>query len=79
MTPDGHPTYHLTQAALREPDLTITPAGSPLSLPLLVRVDPLPATVPPKTRFSQSYIKDDDGCPQPHPNMVICPSIQIFG
>ncbi len=25
MTPDGHPTYHLTQAALREPDLTITP------------------------------------------------------
>jgi uncharacterized protein len=24
MTPDGHPTYHLTQAALREPDLTIT-------------------------------------------------------
>ena len=24
MTPDGHPTYHLTQAALREPDLTVT-------------------------------------------------------
>jgi|FLOH01.1.fsa_nt_gi hypothetical protein len=28
MTPDGHPTYHLTQAALREPDLTITPEAA---------------------------------------------------